>query len=107
MDKRYPEVADLVHMVAKKAIDAKQPVVKSVVAAMNVALGKDMPEVKEIVRILVGFGVADITDHYICGQFENIQNGLDGSEPNFRRPIPENEGEYLLGDDDGRRKDRN
>ena len=108
MDKRYPEVADLVHLVARKAVDAKQPVVKSVIAAMNVALGKDMPEVKEITRILVSFGVADITDHYVCGQFENIQNGLDGNKPNFIRPIPEILDEGLLGDDDGkRRQDRN
>lgn len=88
MDERYPEVAMIVHKTARHAAQMKAPVVHSVIGAMNVALAQGISGAEEIKAILAGFKVGDMTDHYVCGQFENIQNGLDGEESGFKRPVP-------------------
>jgi hypothetical protein len=89
MDQRFPAIADIVHKAAGHANKMKMPIVQSVIGAMNVAYAQKTEGVEEIKAILIGFRVEDMTDHYVCGQFENIQNGLDGKEPAFSRPIPE------------------
>lgn len=88
MDARYPDIAEIVHKTAGHAIRMKVAVVQSVIGAMNVAESQKVAGTDEIRKILDGFGVSDITDHYVCGQFENIQNGLDGKDPELQRPIP-------------------
>ena len=92
MDQRYPEIAVLVHRTARRAKKMKAPIVESVIGAMNVAYGQKISGAAEIKMILSGFRVGDMTDHYVCGQFENIQNGLDGKDPGFQRPIPSQTG---------------
>jgi hypothetical protein len=88
MDQRYPEIALIVHKTANRAAKMKAPIVQSVIGAMNVALGQKILGAEEIKAILAEFQVGDMTDHYVCGQLENIQNGLDEEAPGFRRPIP-------------------
>ena len=87
MDQRYPEIALIVHKTATRAAQMKMPIVHSVIGAMNVAYAQKIDGAEEIKQILLDFRVGDMTDHYICGQFENIQNGLDGKDPDFKRPI--------------------
>jgi len=88
MDARYPEIALIVHKTGRAAVKAKAPIVHAVIGAMNVAYSQKIKGTEEIKAILEGFKVGDMTDHYVCGQFENIQNGLDGKDPGFQRPIP-------------------
>ena len=89
MDKRYPQIADIVHKAAARAHRAKIPVVKTVLIAMRLARKREIPGADEIFRILREFRVGEMTDHFVCGQFQNIQNGLDGQLPANERPIPE------------------
>ena len=88
MDRRYPEIADLVHRTARHASKMKLPIVRSVIGAMNVAHSQKVAGTEEIRAILSEFRVAEMTDHYVCGQFQNIQNGMDSKAPDFQRSIP-------------------
>ena len=104
MDNRYPEVAEIVHATAGHASKMKVAVVQSVIGAMNVAKSQGVAGTDEIRRVLDGFGVSDMTDHYVCGQFENIQNGLDGKDPELQRPIPSAVEELQVQSDDSRKR---
>lgn len=89
MDARYPEVAKVVRETARAAEEMKRPIVSSVIAAMQVAEKRNVPGIGEMRRIISQHRVAEMTDHYTCGQFENIQNGIEKKDPQFLRPIPE------------------
>ena len=89
MDGRYPEIAEIVHKSATGAAQAKQSVIRTVITAMRIAESRDVSGTKEIRAILSQFGIKEMTDHYMCGQFENIQNGLDGLPATSVRPVPE------------------
>jgi hypothetical protein len=89
MDQRFPAVAGVVRRTAREAVAQGKPVVQSVIAAMHVAEREKVEGVAEIRRRLTQFKVHQLTDHYLCGQFENIQNGLDGLPPTHERPLPE------------------
>ena len=89
MDVRYPEIADIVHRSASGAAQAGQSVVRTVITAMRIAETRNVSGTKEIKSILSGFGVNEMTDHYMCGQFENIQNGIDRLPPTNARPVPQ------------------
>jgi len=81
MDERSPEIARIVSKVAAISQRLGRPVVKSVAAAMNVAEARKVPGTERIRKVLSGLRVVEMVDHYVCGQFENIQNGLDGVLP--------------------------
>jgi hypothetical protein len=81
MDSRFPAVAHVVHQAAQVADKLGRPVVRSVGVAMQIAESRQIPGTAEIRRTLKKLRIADMVDHYVCGQFENIQNGLDGVAP--------------------------
>jgi hypothetical protein len=56
---------------------------------MQSALERGIPEAVKIFDRLKAYNVETMTDHYVCGQFDNIQNGLEGKEPSFSRPALE------------------
>lgn len=89
MDLRFPDVARVVHVAAESAAAMQRPIVTAIIAAMRIAEAREVPGTKDVRAILKSFRVADITDHYIAGQFENIQNGLDLKDPSWRRPLVE------------------
>lgn len=81
MDLRFPAVADIVYEAARVAHAMGRPVVPTVAAAVTVAENRKVKGTEEIRRTLNRLRVMDMVDHYVCGQFENIQNGLDGVAP--------------------------
>ena len=84
MDKRFPEVANIVK---KTVIMAKQtglPIVNTVVSAMNVAVKRESPEALRIREGLKKYRVETMTDHYIYGQFENLERGLNKEAPDSK-----------------------
>lgn len=81
MDKQYPEISGLVAAVVTKALEKGEDVVRSIVRAMQSARDKNFPGTDKISRKLEKYGIEDMTDHYVCGEFDNIQNGIDGADP--------------------------
>ena len=89
MDERYPQLGQLVETTARLAQTRKRDVVVEVVSAMDHAVDMQMDEAVDVRLRLNVFKLEHMTDHYRCGQFENIQNGLDGSDPGAERPLPD------------------
>ena len=87
MDERFPAIAFIVRQAATTASDMRRPIVETVVAAMKVAESRKVEGTEEIRSIMKEFRVSEMTDHYVAGQFENIQNGLDGNLPTFKRTM--------------------
>jgi hypothetical protein len=77
MDLEYPDLARLVQGVVEKCQETKAPVVRMVVEAMAMAEANGIPSAVEVKKRLIQYGIEGMTDHYICGQFTNIQNGLN------------------------------
>ena len=88
MDARYPQVSSIVAYAARSASKEKKDVAEEVVYALERAAELDVEEAQQIVAVNQQFGVEMMTDHYRSGQFENIQNGVDGRTPEHRRPLP-------------------
>jgi hypothetical protein len=91
MDRRYPQLAQIVAAAARTAQREKVGPVKQIMEAMQRCHDLGLAEATEVKRIVQQFGVDSMTDHYRAGQFENIQNGLDGLRPEGERPIPPEE----------------
>lgn len=89
MNRKFPQLAQLVESSARIAQLRKLDVVAEVVSAMEHAVEADLEEALEIKDRLSAFRIDQMTDHLRCGQFENIQNGLDKSPPDTERPRPE------------------
>ena len=81
MNERYPQLGQLVEATAKIAQVRGLDVVTEVVSAMKHAVDLGLDEAQEVKRTLALFKVNDMTDHYRCGQFENIQDGLNKVSP--------------------------
>ena len=81
MDEIFPEVSKIVKDAAVSAAKDNAPVRISVITAMNVALNRAIPDAVEIKERLLKFKIEQMTDHYVLGQFENINSGLGGSAP--------------------------
>jgi len=86
MNKRYPQLAQLVESTARIATLRKLDVVKEVVEAMNNAVEMKMDEALEVQQSLTKFKINTMTDHFRVGQFENIQDGLDRKTPGSSAP---------------------
>jgi hypothetical protein len=82
MDKRFPAIADIVKNTVVSASKAGLPVVPTVVMAMNIAVRQNNAEALRIQEGLKKYRVDSMTDHYIYGQFENLDNGLEKKDPN-------------------------
>lgn len=87
MDERYPQLAALVGNTARIAEARQLDVVAEVVSAMNHAVELDLQEANEVKRILGIFKITSMTDHHRCGQFENIQDGLNKVAPGSRSAV--------------------
>ena len=87
MNERYPQLARLVESTARIAESRQLDVVAEVVSAMNHAVELGLDEAGEIKRILGIFKIDSMTDHYRCGQFENIQDGLNKVAPGSRSAV--------------------
>jgi hypothetical protein len=77
MDTRYPNTSEAVRVAVQEAHREKQPILTSVILMMRAALSENMPEAVAIKAGLEKFGVNDMTDHYVYGQLENVQRGLN------------------------------
>jgi|HubBroStandDraft_6_1064221.scaffolds.fasta_scaffold272977_2 hypothetical protein len=86
MDERFPEVAQIVRKTAVMAKKTGLPIVETVISAMNVAVKREIPEAKRIQQGLLKYRVETMTDHYIYGQFENLEHGLQ-KEPADTTPV--------------------
>lgn len=87
MNRRYPQLAQLVESSARLARLRSLDVVEEVVSAMESAVEMELEEAVEVHQRLSVFNVGQMTDHYRCGQFENIQNGLDKVPPTAERSL--------------------
>lgn len=90
MNRRYPQIAQLVESTARLAQLRKLNVVDEVVSAMEHAVEAELDGAIDIKARLQEFKVDTMTDHYRCGQFENIQNGLDKVSPKAKRSLKKN-----------------
>lgn len=81
MNDRFPQLHKLVESVARIAQLRNLDLISEIVAAMDHAVDMNHPEALEVKRILSKFKIESMTDHYRCGQFENIQDGLNKSSP--------------------------
>ena len=88
MNAKYPQLAQLTESSARIAQKRHLDVVSEVVSAMEHAAEMGVDEAVEIRARLQAFKVDQMTDHYRCGQFENIQNGLDKVPADSDRPAP-------------------
>lgn len=88
MDARYPDLANIVTLAARIARNNGKDVARTVMAAVKLAEGNGVAGIAEIRRINETFKLDTATDHYICGQFENIQNGIEKKPASYVRPIP-------------------
>jgi len=84
MNSRYPQLSQLVEATARIASIRGLDVSTEVIMAMRHAADMMLDEAVEVKRILGLFKVDDITDHYRCGHFENIHNGLHKASPTSR-----------------------
>ena len=89
MNRRFPQLAQLVESTARIAKLRNLDVVEEVVSAMEHAVDAGLEEAVEVKRRLSVFRIDQMTDHYRCGQFENIQNGLDKASPKTERQLGE------------------
>ena len=89
MNERYPQLGQLVETTSRIAQIRGLDVVSEVVSAMGHAVDLGLDEAIEVQRTLGLFKVAEMTDHYRCGQFENIQDGLNKSLPGARSAADE------------------
>lgn len=81
MDAQFPELAEIVGRTVMTAQHLGRPVAESVGAIMKIAEKRNLPGVERIRKTMNALKIVDITDHYVCGQLENIQNGLEGIAP--------------------------
>ena len=81
LNQRYPQLSQLVESTARIAQLRRLNVVNEVVTAMDHAVEMQIDEAVEVKQILEKFKITTMTDHYRCGQFENIQDGLDKVPP--------------------------
>lgn len=84
MDERFPLITDIVHKTVVSAKAAGLPVVNMVVSAMNVAVKRDNVEALRIREGLKRYNVDTMTDHYIYGQFENLERGYNRESPDAK-----------------------
>lgn len=87
MNDRYPQLAQLVVTTVKLSKLRELDPSHEVVSAMNNAAEMDLEEAVEIRERLKAFRISAMTDHFRCGQFENIQNGFEKVSPGYKRPI--------------------
>lgn len=87
MNRRYPQLAQLVESTARIAHLRRLNIVDEVVSAMEHAVEAGIEDAIDVRDRLKVFRLDGITDHYRCGQFENIQNGLDKISPKAKRSI--------------------
>ena len=87
MNRRFPQLAQLVESAARLAQLRNLDVIDEVVNSMEHAVEMELEEAIEVRERLRAFKVNQITDHYRCGQFENIQNGLDKVPPGTKRSL--------------------
>lgn len=81
MNERFPILGQMVEVTSRIATVRNLNVVDQVMSAMNHAIEENLPEAIEVKKILSIFKVSKMTDHYRCGQFENIQDGLNSASP--------------------------
>lgn len=89
MNNRYPQLGQIVETTSRLAQARGLDVVAEVVSAMGHAVDLGLDEAAEVKRILGLFKVDEMTDHYRCGQFENIQDGLSKATPGSRVALDE------------------
>lgn len=81
MDKRFPAISEIVKKTAVLARQTGLPIVPSVTSAMITAAKMNNPEALRIQEGLKKYQVSSMTDHYVYGQFENLENGLEKRSP--------------------------
>lgn len=81
MDLRFPAVSGIVKETISGAVRAGLPIMQTVVAAMNVAVNREIPQALRIKQGLKKYQVSGMVDHYIYGQLENIDNGVSKKSP--------------------------
>lgn len=84
MDVRFPIVSNIVRHTlyeVKKVEKSEVSPVQAVVVAMTVAANRNEPEALKIKEGLKKFQVPVMTDHYMYGQLENLDNGLNKRDP--------------------------
>lgn len=87
MNERYPQLTALLQNAARIAEARRLDVVAEVISAMEHAIELGLDEANEVKRILGLFKIETMTDHYRCGQFENIQDGLNKVAPGSRSAV--------------------
>jgi hypothetical protein len=81
MDSLYPEVAKIVKKTIQECTESQVTPVEAIVWAMAYAASKDVLEACKIQEGLKRFGVNIMCDHYIYGQLENLDNGINSRDP--------------------------
>lgn len=81
MDTKYPLLGKLVRNAVKASRARSRDVAKDVVLVLNEALGEGLSEAVDIQQKLKKYKVTYMTDHYRCGQFENIDDGFGERSP--------------------------
>lgn len=89
MNERYPQLGQIVETTSRLAQARGLDVVAEVVSAMGHAVDLGLDEAVEVKHTLDLFKVDGMTDHYRCGQFENIQDGLSRLPPGSRGAVDE------------------
>lgn len=84
MNERYPQLGQIVESTSRIAQQRGLDVVAEVMSAVGHAVDMGLDEALEVKRTLGLFKVSEMTDHYRCGQFENIQDGLNKAPPGSR-----------------------
>lgn len=89
MNERYPQLGQMVETASRIAKLRGLDVVAEVVSAMTHAVDLGIDEAQDVRHILDLFKIDGMTDHYRCGQFENIQDGLNKVKPGARSAVAE------------------
>ena len=84
MDARFPELSQIVKKTIASAQQTGLPPVDLVISAMNVAVRRDSQEALRIKEGLKKFKVESMTDHYVYGQLENLDNGINKLSPDAK-----------------------
>lgn len=87
MNERYPQLAQLLAATTRIAHRLKKNPDAEVLSAMHHAADLGMDEAVSVKHTLALFKVKTMTDHHRCGEFENIQDGMDKVAPGTRNAV--------------------
>lgn len=87
MDEKYPIVANIVKRTLLEVKGQDISPVQAVVVAMTVSANRGEIEAMRIREGLKKYQVPILTDHYMYGQLDNLDNGLNKRNPEHIHPL--------------------